>query len=91
MVSLKELEAWCYYQIDLMNRLYDVEDFPGEVEFCRPVPAEEKRIHIRRGIEHIGAALKVPVKINTYTDNFFEKSVTHQGVQFFQLNHYSKI
>lgn len=94
MISLKELEAWCYLQIDLMNRLYDLEDFPNEVEFCgrsdKFCLQQLKSVHIFTGIEKISVALKLPINIEL-ADDYYKKTVTHLGVKFFQIEYYPKI
>ena len=93
MVSLKEIEAWCLLQIDLLNRLYDLEDFPGVVEYCghdKDGINHLKRVHIYEGIEMIAAALKLPIKIEL-ADGHYLKTVTHQGVKFFKVAFYPNI
>ncbi|MBQ8662506.1 MAG: hypothetical protein IJ471_01475 [Eubacterium sp.] len=97
MTPLKEIEAWCYKQIELINRLYNMKDFPDEVERCgmlEPLDiAQKKRVHIFTGIEKISAALKLPIHIKTspYLDSdMYKKTVTHLGVEFFQLFHGAK-
>lgn len=88
MTPLKEIEAWCYKQIELINRLYDMKDFPGEVEFCG---RDElgikflKRVHIYEGIDRISSALKLPVHIDIRDSDTYKKTVTHLGVEFYQI------
>lgn len=92
MTSLKEIEAWCYKQIELMNRLYDMKDFPGEVEFCfRDELGIKylKRVHIFEGIDRISQAIKIPVHITVRNNHSYEKSVTHLGVKFYQIGHFA--
>lgn len=94
MVSLKEIEAWCYMRIDLINRLYGMEE-PEGVDLCGlsspKLIADAKRVHVYEGIDMIAAALKLPVKIGLIDDEYYQKTVTHLGVQFFQLEHYPNI
>lgn len=92
MTPLKEIESWCYKQIELKNRLYDMKDFPGEVELCGLIGTEDivraKRVHVYIGIERIAAALKLPIKIKPLDCDTYMKTVTHLGVTFFQLGYY---
>ena len=87
MTSLKEIESWCYKQIELKNRLYDMQSPAGVHLCCLSEPGDiamAKRVHVFRGIELIAAALKLPIKIE-HLDDYYEKSVTHLGVKFFQM------
>lgn len=88
--DLKKIEEWCYKQIELINRLCRMEDFPDEVEFC--VGRERLiEVHIHKGIEKISSALKLPVHIEQFADDMYEKSVTHLGVKFFQIDYLVRI
>ena len=93
MVSLKEIESWCYKQIELINRLYDMKE-PDGISRCGLLTEQDvaraKSIHIYEGIDYIGAALKLPVKIRLFDDEMSMKTVTHLGVQFYQLEWYPK-
>lgn len=83
-MELRKIKDWCYIQIGLMNRLRAISDFPGEVVFCGR-SSGLSQVHIHSGIEIISSALKLPVKIEVGSDGWYEKSVTHLGIKFFQI------
>lgn len=85
--DLKEIASWCYKQIELLNRLKQIKDFPDEIEFCaRDYQFDE--VHIYTGIEKIASALKLPLQVRLGND-FYRKEVMHMGITFFQMGHYS--
>ena len=86
--DLKQIETWCYEQIELLNRLKSLKDFPDDVERCGSTHAY-KEVHIFCGIEKIASALKLPLKINVRPGieliYDYEKSAEHLGVKFYQI------
>ena len=85
-MDLKKIESWCMEQIDLLNRLGEIEETEGIELICNPY---QTRVHVYAGIENIAAALKATLKIEL-KEEFYEKSVLYRGITFFQIESYPK-
>lgn len=86
-MNLKKIESWCMEQIDLLNRLGEIEETEGIELICDPY---QTRVHVYAGIEKIAMALKAAIHIDAENE-FYEKKVTHKGITFFQIESYPKV
>lgn len=83
--DLKKLKAWCCKQAKLINELKAVTDYSDEVRLNAYTRDHLQEIHIDTGIERIASALKRPVHINRFSRYMYIKTVTHHGVEFFEI------
>ena len=87
--ELKLLRDWCVGTAAIINILADTKQkVPESVDLITERPAD-KKVHVFSGIEKIAAALKEPMHFE-FGSTIFEKTVSYNGVTFFQVGFYSK-
>lgn len=85
--ELKNLKDWCIGMETLINLISTHKKrVPESVELITEQPAD-KAVHVYSGIEKIAAALKEPMHFN-FNPTFYEKTISYNGVTFFQIGFY---
>ena len=87
--ELKKLNNWCIRTAAVINFLFDTKkEVPESVQLITERPTD-KSVHVYAGIEKIAAALKEPMHFK-FDATSFKKTVSYNGVTFFQVGFYAK-
>ena len=87
--ELKNLKEWCLGMETLINLISTHKKLvPKSVELIAERPTD-KSVHVYAGIEKIAAALKEPMHFK-FDAASLKKTVSYNGVTFFQISFYVK-